>query len=137
MEKSQRQKLIADLVSTIPIARQEELSRALSEHGCSVTQASISRDLDEMGITKVGGRYSLPSKPLGWGSDSALTLLTAGENLIVGRCRPGMASAAAVRIDSLALPQIVGTIAGDDTIFIAVKDPADQKAVIRKILESN
>lgn len=135
MKKSGRLKAIADLVSSVSVTRQEQLLGLLTKSGYSVTQASVSRDLDELGITKVDGRYTLPKKPITATEAEALTLRRAGDNLIVARCAPGMASAAAVRIDALDLSEIVGTIAGDDTIFIAVADAADQKTVIRKIME--
>ena len=135
MDKSQRLKIIRDIIASVPIARQEELLKQLSSKGYRVTQASVSRDLDELGITKIGGRYSLPSRPMGNADGPSLDLHFAGENLIVGRCSPGLASAFAVKIDALKLPEIVGTIAGDDTIFIAVRDAADQKSALKKILE--
>jgi transcriptional regulator of arginine metabolism len=135
MQKSKRLEAITNIVSSVPIARQDELIKSLSKKGYKVTQASVSRDLDELGIAKVGGRYALPSKPINGSAGPAVTLLLAGDNLIIGRCPPGMASAVAVGIDALDLPQIIGTIAGDDTIFIAVKDAASQKTVLKKILE--
>lgn len=64
------------------------------------------------------------------------SLETAGPNIIVARCSPGLASAAAVRIDEAGIDEIAGTIAGDDTIFIAVRDEKVQKAAIKKIWES-
>lgn len=136
MQKSQRLRRIADLVSSTSITRQGQLIGLLTGSGYKVTQASVSRDLDELGITKIDGRYTLPKKQIDAADSEVLRLLRAGDNLIVARCSPGMASAAAVRIDALNLCEIVGTIAGDDTIFIAVGDAADQKAVIRKIMEA-
>lgn len=135
MQKSQRLKTISNIISSTPVKRQDELIGILSKNGYKVTQASVSRDLDELGIAKIGGRYALPSKPINGLDGSSLLLLLAGDNLIVVRCPPGMASAVAVEIDALALPQIVGTIAGDDTIFVAVKDSGDQKTAMKKILE--
>ena len=64
-----------------------------------------------------------------------LSLNTAGENMIVAKCESGLASAVAVRIDAAGISEIVGTIAGDDTIFVAVKDKDNQKTVIKKIWE--
>ena len=135
MRRSGRLKAISEIVSSSRILRQDELLERLSSAGYKVTQASISRDLDALGISKVGGQYSLPVRPLGDPGNGNLTFVPAGDNLIVVRCPPGMASAAAVKIDSLTLPEITGTIAGDDTIFIAVKNADDQRAAIRKIME--
>lgn len=134
MQKTERQKLILELISSQPVRRQDELAHHLHEAGLDVTQASISRDLDELGIVKRDGQYtrveleSAASNPLG-----VSAIDTAGDSLVVVRCSSGLASAAAVRIDSERIPQIVGTIAGDDTIFVAVKDRHDQKIVIKKI----
>jgi len=58
---------------------------------------------------------------------------TSGDSMIVAKCDSGLASAAAVRIDAARIPEIVGTIAGDDTIFIAVKDSKAQKAALKKV----
>jgi transcriptional regulator of arginine metabolism len=134
MQKSERHNLILDLVSDRPIRRQSELARELRNRGFEVTQASISRDLDELGIVKVNGQYSRVE--LGT-ADSNLfgvkALDPAGDNLIVVRCSSGLASAAAVRIDGEEIKGIVGTIAGDDTIFVAVADRHDQKIVMKNI----
>ena len=135
MLKADRQKAIVELISTLEVTRQDELSALLKAKGHQVTQASISRDLEELGIAKVAGRYSLPRKSFGDSADGQIVLTPAGENLIVAKCHPGLASAMAVRIDAAPIPEIIGTIAGDDTIFIAVADVDSQKAVIRKILE--
>lgn len=135
MLKAERHRTIVDLISTRVVSRQDELSSLLREKGYQVTQASISRDLEELGIAKVSGRYSLPRKSFNDSAGEHIALTPAGENLIVAKCRPGLASAMAVRIDAAPIPEIIGTIAGDDTIFIAVADLDAQKTVIRKILE--
>jgi transcriptional regulator of arginine metabolism len=137
MLKSERQKAIIRIISERPVSRQDELSSLLTGQGYQVTQASISRDLEELGITKVSGAYSLPRKSFDTNSGGRLTLVPVGDNLVVAKCRPGLASAMAVRIDDAGISEIVGTIAGDDTIFIAVNDSSAQKSVIRKILELN
>jgi transcriptional regulator of arginine metabolism len=77
----------------------------------------------------------MPQKPKNAIAIGLLGLETAGENLIVAKCESGLASAVAVRIDSAKIAEIVGTIAGDDTIFIAVKDAKSQKAITKKIWE--
>ena len=134
MQKAERQKLILELISDQAIARQDELALRLRQRGFEVTQASVSRDLDELGVVKLNGRYARAaidengSNPLG-----ITSVETAGDNLIVVRCAAGMASAFAVRIDAEGINPIVGTIAGDDTIFIAIRDKRDQKAVQKRI----
>ena len=134
MQKSDRQNLILEVISTGTITRQDELAAVLRSKGFSVTQASVSRDLDELGVVKVGGRYARVEVGNGNASPFGLSAIeTAGDNLIVVRCSSGLASAAAVNIDAQKFAEIVGTIAGDDTIFVAVKDAAGQKAVVKKL----
>lgn len=135
MQKGNRQNRISELIRSKKIGTQEELSELLDKKGISATQSSISRDLVELGIIKVGGIYALPetrgeTNPFGMQS-----LETAGDNLIVGKCELGLASAACVKIDAAEIKEIVGTIAGEDTIFIAVKDAKAQKTVMKKVWE--
>ena len=134
MQKAERHQLILDVISTRPVSRQDELAALLRDSGVSVTQASVSRDLDELGIVKVDGKYArvqLPAAEISHFGVSAIE--TAGDNLLVVRCSAGLASAAAVRIDASKVEEIVGTIAGDDTIFIAVGNAHDQKMAARKL----
>lgn len=133
MIKDERQRTIINLINANNIATQEQLTKSLSEAGFDVTQSSVSRDLDELGIVKTGGFYSIPN-----GANARfgfVGLETAGENLIVAKCESGLASAVAVQIDRAKIVEIVGTIAGDDTIFIAVKNAKFQKSVMKKIWE--
>jgi len=132
MHKIERQNAILELIAVEPIASQAVLATRLSEAGFIVTQASISRDLNELEISKLNGVYSRRRRNEERVNDlGAVTFTTAGECLIVGRCSSGLASAITVRIDAEKREEIVGTIAGDDTIFIAVKDKADQATVLR------
>ncbi len=133
MRKQERQSTILNLISARPIERQDELAKMLRRNGFSVTQASISRDLDELGIIKLNGSYTLPHKASDRLAFGLFALETAGENLLVAKCGAGLASAVAVRIDAARIPDIVGTIAGDDTIFIAVKDVKAQRTVNRAL----
>ncbi|HEX8288447.1 MAG TPA: hypothetical protein VF556_10645 [Pyrinomonadaceae bacterium] len=135
MIKEKRQQKIRNFIQAKNIGTQEELSELLSEAGFDVTQSSISRDLEQMNIVKVSGFYALPSTSDAAQTFGLLSLETAGENLVVARCESGLASAVAVRIDNAKLPELIGTIAGDDTIFIAVKDTKTQKSAVKKIWE--
>jgi transcriptional regulator of arginine metabolism len=135
MRREQRQAAILKLIDARRIGRQEELAELLEKKGFSVTQSSVSRDLLDLGIVKVHGHYALPKKPRNGVAFGLLNLDTAGDNLIVAKCESGLASAVAVRIDDAGVDEIVGTIAGDDTIFIAVKEKGEQKTVMRKIWE--
>ncbi len=133
MIKERRQEKIRDLIQTSNIVTQGELTELLLKDGFSVTQSSVSRDLEQIGIVKVNGFYALPQITNGVQKFGLLSLDTAGENLIVAKCESGLASAVAVRIDSAKVPEIIGTIAGDDTIYIAVKDKKSQKSVMKII----
>lgn len=135
MLKETRQKKIVSLIRAKRIARQEELTALLDRAGFAATQSSVSRDLLELGIVKQRGYYALPQAQNGAARRGLLSLEMAGDVLIVAKCEPGMASAVAVEIDGATLPQIVGTIAGEDTIFIAVAERKAQRAAIKKIWE--
>jgi transcriptional regulator of arginine metabolism len=135
MLKEKRQQTILDLIRVKNIERQDELTDSLSKKGFSATQSSVSRDLDELGIVKINGYYSLPQTQTK--QDFGLfNLETAGENLIIAKCGSGLASAVCVRIDRAKIAGIIGTIAGDDTIFIAVKDSKTQKVAMKTIWET-
>ena len=132
-QKTKRQEELVKLISAERIASQAELAARLRSKNFDVTQASISRDLDELGVIKSAGVYTVPERPSGASLFGLASLETSGETLIVAKCDSGLASAAAVRIDAARIHEIVGTIAGDDTIFIAVKDSRAQKAALKKI----
>jgi transcriptional regulator of arginine metabolism len=134
MIKEERQQKILELIRSTNISTQDELGESLSRAGFAVTQSSVSRDLDEMGIIKANGFYAIPQKRSS--EDLGLrTLEIAGENLLVAKCESGLASAVCVLIDRQKIDEIVGTIAGDDTIFIAVRDHKGQKVVLKKVWE--
>src|SRR5258708_3495892 len=130
MRKRERQNTLLSLIGSSLISSQGELASHLQKEGYSVTQASISRDLDDLGVIKIDGHYALPRPSEADSGFGTIDLDTAGDNLIVAKCASGLASAVTVRIDAARFPEIVGTIAGDDTIFIAVKDRDVQDAVL-------
>ena len=134
MNKDTRQKRILSLIRARPIATQEELKRLLERAGVPATQSSVSRDLEELGVVKHHGHYSVP-RANGSAARGLLSLDMAGDILIVARTEPGLASGVAVEIDGAAIPEIVGTLAGEDTIFIAVADRKAQRSAIKKIWE--
>lgn len=133
MQKKERQDLILSLISSESIGRQDILAERLGDSGIYVTQASVSRDLEELGVVKIGGYYGLPKTQPAVLELGLRSLETAGANLIVGKCESGLASAITVRIDASRIDEIVGTIAGDDTIFIAVKDQMQQQRAMKRI----
>lgn len=136
MQKDQRQAALLKLISAERIASQAELARRLRSRNFDVTQASISRDLEELGVIKSSGIYTVPRKPSGAAVFGLRGLETSGDSLVVVKCDSGLASAAAVQIDAARIPEIVGTIAGDDTIFVAVRDARAQRTVMKRIWEA-
>lgn len=134
MQKSLRQKKILSLIRAKPISTQEDLKAHLERAGVPATQSSVSRDLEELGVFKQGGRYT-QARANGAAAHGLLSLDPAGETLIVARTEPGLASAVAVDIDAAAIKEIVGTLAGEDTIFIAIGDTRAQRTVVKKIWE--
>ncbi|HEX8634504.1 MAG TPA: hypothetical protein VF703_10170 [Pyrinomonadaceae bacterium] len=136
MDKEKRQQKLLGLIRAKPVSTQGELASHLERAGFTATQSSISRDLEELGVVKRRGRYVVPG--VGNGAAAArglVSLEVAGDALVVARCEPGLASAVAVEIDGAAIKEIVGTLAGEDTIFIAVAERKAQRVVIKKIWE--
>jgi transcriptional regulator of arginine metabolism len=134
MNKRERQQKILSLIRAKPIGTQEDLRALLERAGVPSTQSSVSRDLEELGVVKHHGRYTLPQTN-GTAVRGLLSLDQAGESLVIARTIPGLASAVAVEIDAAAIPEIVGTIAGEDTIFIAVRDAKQQRVATKAIWE--
>ena len=135
MQKESRQQKILNLIRARRIGTQEELTAHLERVGVAATQSSVSRDLVELGVVKHNGHYTLPRNSTGARARGLLGLDPAGDVLIVAKCEPGLASAVAVEIDRALIPEIVGTLAGEDTIFIAVTEHKSQRAAIKKIWE--
>jgi transcriptional regulator of arginine metabolism len=139
-DRRRRHLKILELISTRPVRTQEELAEALTAQGWEVTQSSVSRDIAALRLLKVDGAYrkSLPRVPRGDPdeirvAEGVLTVEPAGEALVVLHTSPGEANHVAVALDRLAWPEVVGTIAGDDTIFLAVKDAKAQQRVLREV----
>lgn len=132
---------ILELISTQRIETQEDLAQALKSEGWDVTQSSVSRDISELGLVKLDGIYRKPSRAQREPADpdierireGVLMIDFAGEHLVVIHTPPGEANRVAVAFDRLAWPEIVGTIAGDDTIFVAVKSAAVGKQLRDRI----
>jgi len=134
MEKERRQQKILTLIQARPIGTQKALAAQLERAGFTATQSSVSRDLIELGIVKKRGHYTLPLSN-GAAARGLLSLDESGDALVVARCEPGLASAIAVEIDRAKIPEIVGTLAGEDTVFIAVSKRGRQRATIRQLWE--
>ena len=134
MIKRERQKRILNLIRVKRIGTQEELRAELEHAGVPATQSSVSRDLEELGVVKHHGHYALPHAN-GDAARGLVSLDVAGDVLVIARCLPGRASAVAVEIDDAAFAEIVGTLAGEDTIFIAARDHKSQRVAMKRIWE--
>jgi len=132
MNKRERQQKILSLIQGKPIGTQEDLRALLERSGAPATQSSVSRDLEELGVVKHHGHYTLP-RTKGAATRGLLSLDHAGDSLVIARTVPGLASAVAVELDAAAIPDVVGTIAGEDTIFIAVRDAKAQRGAVKEI----
>ncbi|HMG36158.1 MAG TPA: ArgR family transcriptional regulator [Blastocatellia bacterium] len=130
--KKQRQDQIARIIASANISTQQELARELARHGVGATQSSVSRDIEEMGLVKLNGFYTLPSAAMR-PEIPRISLDIAGDNLIVAKTEVGQAQPVAVMIDRAEIAEIVGTLAGDDTILIAVKAASHQRTAIGKL----
>jgi transcriptional regulator of arginine metabolism len=134
MLKRERQKKLLNLIRAKRIGTQETLRAHLERAGVAATQSSVSRDLEELGVVKHHGSYALPQAN-GAATRGLLNLDSAGDAMVIAKCLPGRASAVAVEIDDAGIPEIVGTLAGEDTIFIAVREQKAQRIVTKKIWE--
>ncbi|MBA2458220.1 MAG: arginine repressor [Gemmatimonadales bacterium] len=139
-DRRKRHLKILELISTRAVRTQEELAEALAAEGWQVTQSSVSRDISALRLVKVDGAYRRPlAGPAVADPDErriaegVLTAEPAGGSLVVVHTPPGEANRVAVALDRLAWPDVVGTIAGDDTIFLAVKDEPAQRRVLRQV----
>jgi transcriptional regulator of arginine metabolism len=127
-----RRSVLAKIIREQVVGRQAELVDMLRKQGHVATQSSISRDLRELGVAKLGDRYVLPDNDAQPKADFTTlkqfvhAQLTAGTNLTILKTTVGSAQSVAVAIDTAHWPEVVGTISGDDTIFIATAGAREQ-----------
>jgi transcriptional regulator of arginine metabolism len=145
LRKSERQGAIRDLVRERHIATQSELRDALAERGFDVDQGTVSRDVKDLGIVKAAGEdgayyYAVLDDVSPAVRTTRLSLLRqlvrsvlSSGNLVVVDCGPGNASAVGEAIDHLNFSEIIGTIAGDNTLLAVVREGTSARAVVGKI----
>ena len=143
--KVNRHAKIIELINKYQIETQEELAAYLNQEGFKVTQATVSRDIRDLKLTKIPSedgrqRYTVHQKSGTTMNDKYIRVLKDGfasmdmaQNILVIRTVSGMAMAVATAIDSLQFPEVVGTIAGDDTIMCAIRTTEDTVKVMDKI----
>jgi transcriptional regulator of arginine metabolism len=129
--KEDRQRAILELVRGGPVHTQNELARALGERGFTATQATVSRDIQELGLVRTGEGYR-PGAPVSAVSELVLSM-TQVEFLMVIRTPPGTANLVARAVDEAGLEGVAGTVAGDDTI-LAVLAYREASEVLRRFL---
>lgn len=146
--KSRRQSAILAIVSREPIRSQEQLRRLVKSQGFDVTQATLSRDVRELGLVKGGadGAYQVsgPARPAVAATPAVTSMLQRAmseylsrvdqvQQMLVLRTGPGQAQMLGVAIDRAHLPEVVGTIAGDDTILVISPDARRARALVKKL----
>jgi len=146
LPKAERQRLVSSLVQRQRLGTQRELVEALARAGCRVTQATVSRDIRELGLEKVRDplgrqRYVLPSRERRIDPKETLVALlaqfgrrvVAAQNVVVVQAEIGSAPAIARALDRLEHPQVVGTLAGDDTCLVIASDARRAAALAREL----
>ena len=143
--KTDRHKKILELIDRYEIGTQEELAKILNDEGYNVTQATVSRDIRELNLSKVSvdgkrTRYATLTKDKPVASDKFLTVLKEGfvsmdmaQNILVIKTVSGMAMAVAAALDAMNFHELVGTIAGDDTIMCVIRTIEDTRLIMDKI----
>jgi len=148
MRKRDRQQLIESLIVRKRLSTQADLQAALKLAGCEVTQATVSRDMREMGVQKGTDsdgmlRYVVPPPQVRRDPEKALTrvlgsfgaTVQAAQNLVVVRSEPGTAPTVGLAIDGLERDDIIGTIAGDDTVLLVLGDAAAARNIVKFLSE--
>ena len=145
--KRQRHEVVVDLINKYDIETQEELAAYLKEEGFEVTQATVSRDIRELKLSKIATgngkqKYIILKNDDSHLGDKYIRVLRDGfvsmnmaQNILVIKTVQGMAMAVAAALDAMKFPEIVGCIAGDGTIMAAIKSTDETKVVIDKINE--
>lgn len=145
--KTVRQMAILDIIAKQDVETQEELAEALRDRGIQVTQATVSRDIKELRLLKVltpsgSYKYATADKAENGLSERFIRMLAesllsvaASNNLIVVKTLSGSANVAAEALDSLHWPEILGTLAGDNTILLIIRTEAEAPDVVRRIQE--
>jgi transcriptional regulator of arginine metabolism len=139
----ERRKAIARLLRQHAITRQSELVDLLRAAGFPATQSSVSRDLKDLGAAKLKEGYSLPEEEDDGNANSLLAVAefvrdirAAGPNLLVVTTAIGAAQRVAVTLDRIGWPEIVGTLSGDDTIFVATSGSTQQRRLRGRLRQS-
>ena len=136
----ERRAKILHIIRGQAVADQQQLTQLLRQHGIVATQSSVSRDLRELGVAKSGDKYIIPQLEVVSPQDLfapvarfVKEILTAGSTLTVIKTATGAAQSVALAIDRANWPEVVGTISGDDTIFIATAEVKAQRKLLERL----
>ena len=144
--KKERQSKLLHLIEEFPIETQEELQQRLYDAGFDVTQATVSRDIKELRIVKMldgngvyryavnGGTSSKSIKYIDMFAHSAVSVAYSMNDVVI-KCHPGMAQGACTSLDMMECENVLGTLAGDDTIFVITKTEADAASLCKMLSE--
>ena len=138
-----RQAKIVDLVHQRSVSSQQELAQLLQRHGFPATQSTLSRDIHEIGLVKAGGRYRLPSELSRVSEERSLRRTirdlvvksAASGNIVMLKTPPGNAHSLGVVLDGAQWPEVLGSVAGDDTVFLLLKNLRVGRKVMSRIRE--
>lgn len=135
---ARRQEVIADIIQRQPVGSQAQLGQLLAERGIRVTQSCISRDLSVLGAVKRGRAYSVAASDISEDDRQMLAtyargLTRAGPNLAIVRTATGAAQRIALFLDRCGWQEIVATVAGDDTIFVATRNRDEQRVLLARL----
>ena len=143
ISKKARQGRILDIMRTHPVRSQEELALLLKRDGSEVTQSTLSRDIRELGLVKVRGSYrrsdemhtSPPDEVIRRAMEQFVIRTGVSGNIVMVKTSPGNAHSVGVVLDAAQWPEVLGTVAGDDTVFVLLRNSRSGRKVLQRIRE--
>ena len=147
MNKRLRQKMILEIIESIETETQEDLAQELQKKGILVTQATLSRDIRELNLIKTAGKYKKHKYAAGRSENehadkkflnvflNCVTDIESAQNIVVVKTLNGNGNSAGIVVDNMNMTEIVGSVAGDDTLLIVTKSNEDAERVTKKLKE--
>jgi transcriptional regulator of arginine metabolism len=143
ISRKARQSLILEVIGKCVIRSQEELSAFLSKEGVETTQSTLSRDIRELGLVKVRGRYQAPGEMQAGPSidhlhrafEQFVIRTGVSGNIVMIKTSPGNAHSIGAVLDAAQWPEVLGTVAGDDTVFVLLRNGQSGRKVLNRIRE--
>lgn len=142
ISKQARQGTISEIARRHAVRSQEEFASRLKKEGISVTQSTLSRDIRELGLVKMRGRYRAPGEQAAPSNEvlrrafgQFIIRTGVSGNIVMIKTSPGNAHSVGVVLDAAEWPEVLGTVAGDDTVFVLLRSGSSGKKMLRKIRE--